>query len=56
MLNYLLRSLFERDYSFFEVISLFVITSLTMSVSLWWLLAYLPVILITTTIQVRYKL
>jgi len=56
MFNYIIRSLFERGFSFFEVISLFVITSLTMSVSLWWLLAYLPVMLISTTIQTRYKL
>lgn len=52
----LLRTFFTREFNFVEIVSLFAFTSLAATVSLWWLVAYLPVVIVSTLVQVSYEL
>lgn len=45
---------FSSSFSFFELLSLYIVTNLTIRFdSLWWMLLYLPVVIISVIIQSR---
>ena len=47
---------FERTFSFFEIAGLLTVTHISLaSNSLWWMLLYVPVILISAVIQEYYR-
>lgn len=47
---------FVRAFSFFEIFSLLFVSHLAVTQnSLWWLILYLPIIIISTLVQMRYE-
>lgn len=50
------KSFFVKEFSFFEVVSLITLTFLSANISFWWLLLYIPAILISVWVQTKYEL